>query len=147
MFSIKEVVNYLVQAHGTNDPFDIASALNIHVFKRELHSEIMGFYKYIRRNKFIFINNNLDFEEQRFTCAHELGHSQLHPRISTPFLRSRTLYSLDKIEQEANTFAVEMLMHDSDITGFQHTNLTIYDAAAIYGVPKEVCHLKDILIH
>ncbi|WP_121639662.1 ImmA/IrrE family metallo-endopeptidase [Virgibacillus sp. Bac330] len=139
---IKTIVDKLVQAHGTNDPFDIASALDIHVYKKELHSEIMGFYKYIRRNKFIFINSNLDFEEQRFTCAHELGHSQLHPRLNTPFLRNKTLYSLDKIEREANTFAVEMLMHETDLLQFQNQTLTLYEAAKIYGIPQEIIHLK-----
>lgn len=34
-------------------------------------------------------------------------------------------------------------MPDSDLSEFQDTNLSIYDAAEMYGVPKEVCMLKE----
>lgn len=140
---IKGLVESLTTIHKTNNPFEIASAMNIKVCQWNLHVEIMGFYKYIRRNKFIFINSALDDTDQLFTCAHELGHSQLHPRISTPILRNKTLFSVDKIEKEANKFAVELLMLDSDLHELKGTNLTIYDAAAIYGVPKHFCYLKN----
>jgi Zn-dependent peptidase ImmA (M78 family) len=139
---IKEKVNSITEKYNTNDPFEIAHAMHIHVYQRDLHNEIMGFYKYIRRNKFIFINSNLNDDTQLFTCAHELGHSQLHPRTNTPFLRSNTLLSVDKIEHEANRFAVELLMSDRDLYELKDSNMTIYDAAAMYGVPQEVCHLK-----
>ena len=36
------------------------------------------------------------------------GHSQIHPRVNTPFLRKNTLFSTDR-EVEANRFAVELL--------------------------------------
>jgi|SRR5690606_36867826 len=141
---IKDIVTTLISKYGTNNPFDIATAKNIHVIEQEMHEEIYGFYKYIRRNKFIFINSNLDTPTKKFTCAHELGHSELHPRINTPFLRTRTLYSIDKIEHEANLFAVELLMLDDDISQLKNSNLTIYEVASMYSVPKEVCHLKKI---
>ncbi|WP_286164737.1 hypothetical protein [Clostridium sp. 1xD42-85] len=35
---------------------------------------------------------------KRFVCAHELGHSQLHTRVNTPFLRSTTYLPVSKIE-------------------------------------------------
>ncbi|MCR1833117.1 ImmA/IrrE family metallo-endopeptidase [Oceanobacillus caeni] len=139
---IKEIVENLVEKHGTNDPFEIARAENIYVIEQDLHEEILGFYKYIRRNKFIFINSNIDSNEKIFTCAHELGHSKLHPRTDTTFLRSKTLFSVGKIENEANRFAVELLMLDDNLYRLKNTNLTIYDAADLCSVPKEVCHLK-----
>ena len=57
--------------------------------------EIKGFYKYDKRNKYIFINNNLDDSTQKFVCTHEFGHSQIHPRVNTPFLRKNTFFSTD----------------------------------------------------
>src|SRR5690625_1984809 len=135
---IKEIVGELVKKHGTNDPFEIAAAKNIYVFEQNLHEEVYGFYKYIRRNKFIYINSNLHPKDKCFTCAHELGHSEIHPRLSTPFLKRKTLFSVDKIEVEANRFAVELLMPDNDLYKLNDTNLTINEAANIYGVPKEV---------
>lgn len=126
----------LTKKFKTNDPFVIAENLNIIVIIRYIHPEINGFYKLEQRNKFIFINKYLSTELQKFVCAHELGHAILHPKSNTPFLRRNTLYSVDRIEVEANTFATELLIPDR--IGCE----TIYEAAAIYGVPKNLAYLK-----
>lgn len=75
---------------------------------------------------------------QRFVCAHELGHAVLHPGLNTPFMKANTLLSTDRIEREANTFAVELLMPDELIQEYQ----TIYEAAVACGVPAEIASLK-----
>jgi Zn-dependent peptidase ImmA (M78 family) len=68
--------------------------------------------------------------------------SYLHPKVNTPFLRANTLFSVDKIEIEANTFAVELLLSDEVISQYQNTDMTIYNVAEMYSVPKELVHLK-----
>jgi Zn-dependent peptidase ImmA (M78 family) len=104
-----------------------------------MHEEINGFYKYDRRNKYIVINSNLMDEMQRFVCSHELGHAVLHPRANTPFLRKNTLFSIDKIEIEANRFAIELLIpKDIDI---QNSNLSIYELTKLCGIPNELAYL------
>jgi Zn-dependent peptidase ImmA (M78 family) len=45
-------------------------------------------------------------------AVHELGHAFLHQKANTPFLRKNTFFSDEKIEMEANTFAVELLVQD-----------------------------------
>ena len=125
-------------------PFEIASLKNINVVLWDLHDEIQGFYKYDKRNKYIVINSNLDETSQYFVCAHELGHSQLHPRVNTPFMRDKTFLSVDRIEVEANTFAVELLWPDVSLADYENSNLSIRDIAGIYGVPEEVVHLKNL---
>jgi len=139
---IKKIVEELIEAYSTNNPFEIADAKKIIVCFHDLHEEIMGYYKYSRTNKFIVINSNLNQFDQLFTCCHELGHSEIHPKLNTPFLKRKTLFSIDKIEQEANRFAVEMLMPDSKVQALPYVNLTDKEAARIFGVPAEVCHLK-----
>jgi Zn-dependent peptidase ImmA (M78 family) len=79
---------------------------------------------------------------QRFVCAHELGHAVLHPKSNTPFLRANTLFSVEKLELEANTFAVELLLPDEIISQYKNTDLTIYDVAEIHSIPKELVYLK-----
>ena len=59
-------------------------------------------------------------------------------------MRNNTLFSIDQIEIEANRFAVELLIPDKSIYELGNTNLTIKDAAVMYGVPKEVSHLKKL---
>ncbi|OCA87330.1 ImmA/IrrE family metallo-endopeptidase [Pseudobacillus wudalianchiensis] len=144
MSRIKELTKTITKKYGTNNPYEIAKAKNICIIERNLHESIYGFYKYIRRNKFIFINSNLHQESKFFTCAHELGHSELHPRVNTPFLKRGTLFSVDKIEVEANTFAVELLMPDEKIYEYKYTNLSLYEISEILGVPKELARLKTL---
>lgn len=141
---IKEVVEDLSKKHETNNPFEIAAAKNIHIIEDNLHDEILGFYKYIRRNQFIFLNSNLCEQDKIFVCAHELGHSQLHPRHSIPFLKRKTFYSVDKIETEANRFAVELLLSDEDVYRYKDSGFALNEIASIYGIPKEIAHLKKV---
>ncbi|OIJ22033.1 hypothetical protein BKP45_04975 [Anaerobacillus alkalidiazotrophicus] len=141
---IKETITKLLKKHKTNDPFVIAAEKNIIVSYADL-GDTYGFFTHASRIKFININNKLDDTMQRFVCAHELGHAILHPRANTPFLKKNTFYSIDKIEVEANTFAVELLLPDYEIDNFRDTNMTIKEVAGIYGVPGEVCELKTYI--
>lgn len=139
---IKNEVDKLRIKYKTDNPFEIASFMKIQVVPWDLHEEISGFYRYDKRNKYIFINMNLEETLQRFVCAHELGHAILHPRANTPFLREKTFFSLEKIEVEANTFAVELLLSDQYIHEYENTNLSIYEIGEMFGIPKELSHLK-----
>ncbi|GIO23926.1 ImmA/IrrE family metallo-endopeptidase [Oceanobacillus sp. J11TS1] len=139
---IKETVEDITKKYKTNDPYEIIAAKNIILVERDMHEDIYGFYKYIRRNKFIFLNSKLSDAIKKFTSAHELGHVELHSKTNTPFLRRKTLLSVDKIEQEANRFAVEMLLPDKSIHEYKNTNLSIKEIGGIHGVPNEVIHLK-----
>lgn len=137
---IKEKVKQLQQRYQTSCPYQIAEHLKIHVLHHDLHPEIRGFYKYDRRNRYIVINNNLDETYQRVVCAHELGHAILHSRANTPFMRKNTLFSIDKLEREANTFAAELLIPDDALYCCEQP--TSYDISARYEVPVELVKLK-----
>jgi Zn-dependent peptidase ImmA (M78 family) len=141
MKGIKEIVRQLIKKHKSNDPFQIAKEKNIIVLFAEL-GNTLGFYSSYKRIQFIHLNNQLNEKEQRFVCAHELGHAVLHPKSNTPFLRANTLFSVEKLEVEANTFAVELLLPDETISQYQNTDLTIYDIAEIHSVPRQLAHLK-----
>lgn len=131
-----------MKKYKTNNPFKIAEHKNIKVVTTDLHDDISGFYLYMRKSQYIFLNSSLSDKEVLFVSAHELGHALQHTRISTPFLKGKTLFSVDKIEVEANKFAVELLMPDDLLREYEH--LSIYDVAKVSNVPKEVCHLKKI---
>ncbi|WP_025117109.1 ImmA/IrrE family metallo-endopeptidase [Lysinibacillus fusiformis] len=138
---IREKVVKLKQIFRTDCPFEIAEQLKIHVLFHNLHEEIRGYYKYDRRNQYIVINENLNDQLKLLVCAHELGHASLHPRLNTPFMRQNTLFSVDKIEREANRFAAELLIPDENL--FESYNqMTIYDIASIHQVPVELVKLK-----
>jgi len=141
--SIKRKVDELIKKYKTNDPYQIAKLKNIEIQYADL-GNTLGFYFHDSRIKFININNKLSAEMQRFVCAHELGHAILHPRSNTPFLKKNTFFSIDKIEVEANTFAVELLLLDEAIYEYRDSNLSMYEACEMHGIPRELSHLKKI---
>ncbi|MDA2474913.1 ImmA/IrrE family metallo-endopeptidase [Bacillus cereus group sp. Bce025] len=138
---IKEYVLKIAQKHGTTNPFEIAKRKSIIVLFEDL-GNTLGFYNTYKRFKFIHINNKINETTQRFVCAHELGHALLHPKANTPFLRNKTFFSVDRLEVEANTFAVELLLPDEMISEYQDTNLSIQEIAAIFGIPGDFSRLK-----
>lgn len=136
---IKSIVEKLMHKYDTNDPFKLAACLNI-VVQRVRLGNTWGYYVCYRRLKAVHINCNLPEALQRYTCAHELGHSILHKGVPTPFLKKYTLFSIDKIERQANTFAVELLMPDKVIS--QYEGYTVHNIADIVGIPNGLEVLK-----
>lgn len=130
--TVKETVLNLINKHGTSDPFKIAESMGIEVIFESLGSS-MGYFSCLYRTAIIHINDNLSYEKQLLTCAHELGHIILHPEINTAFLKANTHYPHTRYEHEANTFMIELLFQQS---GDQI--LTIEDANEHYGISEKM---------
>ncbi|MGP4038367.1 ImmA/IrrE family metallo-endopeptidase [Gracilibacillus sp. D59] len=129
---IKKEVGQLVKKYKTNDPYEIAKAMGI-VVRHVPLGKILGYHTRQCRVSIIHINESASAEQQIFTCCHEIGHAILHPEVNTPFLKSSTYFSNDKIELEANEFAVELLF--SQEVGH---SITINEATEQYGVPEQL---------
>lgn len=129
----------LISKYKTNTPQEIAQELGIIILFEPL-GEINGYYNTAFRQKFIHINNTLVEAKQKFTIAHELGHALLHPKANTPFLRDNTLFSINKLEIEANTFAVDLLITDEAIAEVKH--LTLDQMANYFGINKNLIKLR-----
>ena len=138
---IQSKVDNLCKKYGTRNPFELAEFLKINVIHWDLHYEINGFYQYEKRNQIIFLNNNLSYDDQRLVCAHELGHAVLHKRSSVPFMRANTLFSIDKMEIEANKFAAFLLIPDESLFD-SYEQMTIYDLATLHQIPVQLVKLK-----
>lgn len=140
---IHKTVAYYVRKFETSDPFQIAKALYIELAIGDIGSRL-GCYMYMKRHKCIFLNENLDEHEMRFVMAHELGHAILHPRQNCYFIRNKTFLSADRIEIEANTFAIELLVPDTEIA--ENPDLTIGQLARMTGYSEELLKCKNIFI-
>lgn len=137
---IKKIATSLANRYGTNNPFDIAKARGVNILYTPLKNTL-GYYIRYRRVQNIIIKADLDESLVTFVCAHELGHSILHSNINVPRLRADT-FGLDKgIEREANRFAVELLMSDDSL--HENPDYSIYDVAAMCGVPRAFAMLKE----
>lgn len=137
--NIQSTISHLIKKYGTDNPFELADAMNITVFYEDLGT-INGYYNKPLRMKQIHINAALDEHIKKFTCAHELGHAVLHPDASTPFLRAKTFLSVDKMEIEANTFAVNLLISDQKIS--ENSRLTADQLSRLLGYKKELIDLR-----
>ncbi|SFU82125.1 ImmA/IrrE family metallo-endopeptidase [Alicyclobacillus macrosporangiidus] len=141
---IKTCVKRLVSRYRTNDPFLIADKRGIVIITERL-GNILGYHISSRRIHIIHLNWSLDGPLRRFVCAHELGHAILHPKVNTPFLRRSTLFSIDRIEREANEFAVELLLPDEELELVRFCDpVTAREIAAQYGIPNELMRLKRL---
>lgn len=134
----------IVKKHGTTNPFEIAKRKDIIVLFEDL-GNTLGFYNTYKRFKFININNQINETTQQFVCAHELGHAVLHPKANTPFLRNQTFFSVDRLEIEANTFAVELLLTDEMISAYKDTRLSIQEITEAHGIPGGFARLKTYI--
>ncbi len=138
--NIKRIAEKLMRKYDTNNPFKLADELGI-IVKYDDLGNTWGYFITYKRIKIIHINKNIEEWLQRYTCAHEIGHSILHKGVPTPFLKKHTLFSVEKIERQANTFAVELLMPDEIIS--KYDGYTIHNIADIVGIPNGLEVLKE----
>lgn len=136
---IRKKVNFLKKKYDTDDPFVIADHLGITVIFENLGT-LNGYYNKQLRMKQIHINENLPHHMQKFTCAHELGHSQLHPDSNTNFLKNCTGLSIDRMETQANKFAVELLIPDALLK--EYSGYTTGQLARLLGYHEKLIELR-----
>lgn len=85
--------NRIVRAAGSRDPERIAEHLGITIIPCAF-SRQEGIYKVIKRNRFIFIKDDLCPEMRKIVLLHEIGHDVLHrgkqrPSRNSAFLTSK----------------------------------------------------------
>ncbi len=137
--NIHSMAQNISRKYHTCDPFKIARNRHIKILYAPL-GKVMGFHSYSLRLHVIHLNQELDEPMLQFVCAHELGHTILHPDINTAFMTHRTFFSASKLEREANTFAVELLLPDDIIR--ENEGCSIYQLARLRGVPEKLAELK-----
>ncbi len=116
-YSLSKIGSDLVKRCGTRNPFRIAQELGIEVLFCSGFGPLKGMYRVIKRNRFIFINEDLGEQMQRIVCAHEIGHDQLHRNLAKGnALQEFMLYDMaTKPEYEANIIAAEILLDTDEV--------------------------------
>ncbi|WP_418870999.1 ImmA/IrrE family metallo-endopeptidase [Selenomonas bovis] len=139
---IRKKVQQLIRRHGTNDPERLARTMGINVIYIDLGGSVYGTYLKYKRVKTILIDAERTPEHlRRFVLAHELGHAVCTPNANTSWISAYTLaLNTDRIEREANTFAVELLLPDDFVR--ENEGCSIYQLARLRGVPEELLCLK-----
>lgn len=137
--------NRLVKWIGCREPFDLAKQLKIDVKFCEL-GNLKGIYVVAYRNRYIRINENLERDMRRLVCAHEIGHDRFHRELARLYPQSHELISYDmtsKPEWEANMFAAEFLLEDSEVLELVNDeDMNFFRAARELSVPPELLDFK-----
>ena len=135
---IKHLVAYYVKKYGTRDPFKIADQLGI--LYQFGNTGCEGCYMYLKKHRYVFLNQNLSDQAARVVMAHELGHAILHRKENCYFIRNKTFLSNAKIEKEANCFAAELLVPDSVYE--ENPGFSVDNIASIAEVPVKLLDFK-----
>ena len=86
---IKAAANCLVRKYHTRNPFYIAEGMNFVIIFAPL-VEMRGFQQCVKKRRFIYINSDLDEQQQILVSAHELGHHILHRNMNRIFMDHNT---------------------------------------------------------
>ena len=136
---IKKIADNLAKKYGTRNPFEIIRNINVILVFYPLEG-VKGFYQYFQRNNIIYIDERLDDNEKIFVCAHELGHMLLHKKSNAIFMDSRTHLNTSKYENEADRFAIDLLISDSVIEN--HLDFSIDQFSRLFGYSKKMIELR-----
>ncbi len=135
-----KAVNKAVKRAESSDPFRIWWDYGIIVKYVPLGS-LKGFTATNYRIRTIFINEDLDEIEAKFTCAHELGHILMRHDYNKLWLANHTFYNLDRYENDANRFAIYLLQYQwqDDIENMEYPSNE--NISNLTGIPVEYLNL------
>lgn len=137
---IRRLVAYYTKKYQTNDPCVLADYLNVIVLYMPL-GNTAGYYKYIKRRKYIFINSDINEDNFcRVVLAHELGHAVLHRTENCAFIKKHTLLLTSRIEHEANLFAAYLLITNDMLD--EYFEYTQEQFCMCTGYPKELIKIR-----
>ena len=110
---IKHMVDQLVNTYETTNPYKLCRRLGLDICYEPLGS-LNGLLLVDKRRGCILINSELEDELQLITCAHELGHFVLGHDSNRIFLSTHTFQRTERLEEDANTFAAELLGYNGE---------------------------------
>ena len=139
--TIKQKANSMARKFNSRNPLEIIKNLNVILVYYPL-KDVRGFYQFFQRNNIIYIDGNLPENEQIVVCAHELGHMLLHKNSNALFMDTRTHFVTTKYENEANTFAAELLIPDSII--LENPGMTKSQIAHLVGYDEKIMDFKTL---
>ena len=119
--------------------YDVLDYYNILLIKINA-KDFMAGYRYIKRTRVIWINQNLDDNLKRCVLWHEIGHALMHRTVNCFYMANRTRLRTMQYEVEAEQFVADLLLPeqiDDELEG-----KTSQEIAAYYGVTLNLVDMK-----
>lgn len=131
----KALAASLSRRYETRDPFRLADELGFIVVSAPL-VDMRGFQQRVKRRNIIYVNSDLDEQQQNLVCGHEMGHCFLHRGLNRIFMNRNTQFVTQKFENEANLFSLELNYTDEELQLFLNRSIT--EAADYMGVSVQL---------
>lgn len=138
-------VEKLIRKFDTRDPFKILQQMNVIVSEVSSFKNLKGYCFISCKTMYVQISSWLTEEEKRIVAAHELGHLILHKnRLKAAPMTDNSLYNMkDNTEYEANLFAADLLLEDSDIAELSHQeDMDYFGICSTLNVSPELMSFK-----
>ncbi len=139
----------LKKAYPQLDPAGLCQALQISLYPHTDFRDLKGMFAMVLGRPCIFYNANLSLQEQKLVLAHELGHYSLHQEVllsSNVFLDHSIFTPLSRLEREANLFAAELLIEDSELVTLVEEGKTVSEIGASLGLDPNIVIYKAELL-
>lgn len=113
-------VKNLIEKHQTRDPRLILKERNVKLIPFEKNTKLLGMYKVILRNRFVFYNPWIDDRLLNMVLAHELGHDYYHQELAqnSEIIEYELFNITNSTELEANIFASHLLIDDDELMAY-----------------------------
>lgn len=144
---IKNKALSLQKSHNTKNPELIAKYLDIEILYRPYKKQL-GAFTVINKVPFIFINENLTYEEKKLVIAHEVGHYVLHKNLLKDLLilRDYSLFSKHEkeIENEADLFSAYLLTDSNQFIELKKQNIDDKQIASTLNINPKLIKLLNL---
>lgn len=126
----------IIETYGTRNPRDILEERNVKIIPFSTDTKILGMFKIIKRNSFVFYNPYVDNRIQNMVFAHELGHEIYHKEMAkNSNLMEYELFDINsEMELEANIFACHLLIDEDELIEDLKQGYTYNQLASLYNV-------------
>lgn len=147
--AVSALADSLKTEYKTNDPTAICEGKGINIMYQPMgnhQSAIKGFVIGVDGVFTVVVNSDLPENIRRVIIAHELCHALMHCEGRVAKYSDTAVFDdISEKEREANLFAAQLLIDDSDVIN-QDEDITFFQLAARLCVPAELLDFKFILL-
>ena len=128
-------VKNLIIEYKTRDPKEILEGRGVFLIPFEKPTKLLGMYKVIKRNRFVFYNPYVDERIINMVLAHELGHDLYHKEEAKLGSAEYELFDItSEMEIQANIFASHLLIDENKLIDDIKEGYTYNQLASLYNV-------------
>ncbi|MDP4144126.1 MAG: ImmA/IrrE family metallo-endopeptidase [Bacillota bacterium] len=139
--TIRTIVTGLKEHYMSTDVYCLINSLSITLIKKPLlNGKKAKCVRNIFGDEFIYISSTVSEYEEKFILAHELGHIILHKDITCEYY-DNSLLNKDKLEFEANYFAMEFLL-PNNLDYLELEGFSLEQLSNMYGIPEKILLIK-----